>query len=285
MKLVNLTRHTVHTSFSGTLAPGQTSADGGKKRCRLEEALDEVVRVCGNNLGIRLNKREAELLNRLMVLDEKGSGFDINSLPPEIRDDPTGEKANDEAIRAAQQRRMDAATKANADAAHREAMINGEISDRKPRGVATIGDEGEEVTPDKLKSGFEKIMEENAKIAAGEKPSINEILDPVGVHMKRANTPAQDDPSDTIGKTPDPVEAASGRKDDATRNADAKHPDAKPAGRKNQMDEKAAEMAEKLSRLGPPPKKTEKPEKADRLNKSAKPEKPEKPAKGKKSVK
>ena len=92
MQFVNLTTHTVFTSFSGTLAPGQVSSDGGIKRRMLEDALSEIVKVCGRSLGIRLNAREADLIAKLMDLDEKGGGFDPSSLPKEVRDDPTGGK-------------------------------------------------------------------------------------------------------------------------------------------------------------------------------------------------
>ena len=126
MQFVNLTTRTVFTSFSGSLAPGQVSPDGGLKRRRLQDALEEVVKVCGSSLGIKLNAREAELIAKLMDLDAKGGGFDPASLPKEVRDDPTGEKRTSEAIREAQQREMDERGKANADAARREAEINGE---------------------------------------------------------------------------------------------------------------------------------------------------------------
>ena len=102
MQFVNLTTRTVFTSFSGSLAPGQVSPDGGLKRRKLEDALSEVVKVCGSSLGIRLNAREAELINKLMDLDAKGGGFDPASLPErpqrgeaQLRGHPTGAAARD----------------------------------------------------------------------------------------------------------------------------------------------------------------------------------------------
>lgn len=262
MQFVNLTRRTVFTSFSGTLAPGQVSSDGGLKRRRLEDALKEVVDVCGNSLGIRLNEREAQLINKLMTLDEKGGGFDPSTLPPEIRNDPTGEKRNSEAVRAAQQREMDERGKANADAARREAEINGETAPkRRAVGPATLEGEGEKVDPSKLKSGFEQIMEENAKIAAGEKPDAKEILDPIGAHaVGTAETPAQQDGQeaadtpdtpDAPGGEPVAVSMAKGLEGDGTKSADATEPIPQAPERGSAMDRKAAEVASDLAKIGP----------------------------------
>ncbi len=261
MQFVNLTTRTVFTSFSGSLAPGQVSPDGGLKRRKLEDALSEVVKVCGSSLGIRLNAREAELINKLMDLDAKGGGFDPASLPEEVRNDPSGEKRNSEAIRQAQQREMDERGKANDEAARREAEINGETDPnyRKPVGPATM--EGEKVDPSKLKSGFEKLMEENAKIAAGEnqgeKPTSEEILDPIGAHAKKdgaADPEPADQDAGAPGAEPVSVNMAKGLDGDGTKSADATVPEAVAPGRGNAMDRKAAEVAGKLSHIGPEPK-------------------------------
>lgn len=260
MQFVNLTTRTVFTSFSGSLAPGQVSPDGGLKRRKLEDALSEVVKVCGNSLGIRLNAREAELINKLMDLDAKGGGFDPASIPEEVRNDPSGEKRNSEAIRKAQQSEMDERGKANEDAARREAEINGETDPnyRKPVGPATM--EGERVDPSKLKSGFEKLMEENARIAAGEekeKPSSEEILDPIGAHAKKDGAADPEPAGQDVGAPgaePVSVDMAKGLEGDGTKSADATIPEAVAPGRGNAMDRKAAEVAEKLSHIGPEPK-------------------------------
>ena len=278
MQFVNLTTRTVFTSFSGSLAPGQVSSDGGLKRRRLQDALEEVVKVCGNSLGIRLNAKEAELINRLMDLDAKGGGFDPASLPPEVRNDPTGEKRNSEAIREAQQREMDERGKANADAARREAEINGETDPnaRKPVGPATLT--GEKVDPSKLKSGFERLMEENARIAAGEKekPSVEEVLDPIGAHAKKdgAQDPAPaDGEAGAPGAEPVSVSMAKGLEGDGTKSADATEPVPQAPERGSAMDRKAAEVAGKLSQIGP--------DKSDKAKKA----KAEKAEKGKKAGK
>jgi len=258
MQFVNLTTRTVFTSFSGSLAPGQVSPDGGLKRRRLQDALEEVVKVCGSSLGIRLNAREAELIAKLMDLDAKGGGFDPASLPKEVREDPTGEKRNSEAIREAQQREMDERGKANADAARREAEINGETDpDRKPVGPATLENEGEKVDASKLKSGFEKLMEENARIAAGEnkeKPSSEEILDPIGAHAKKDGAadpePAGGDAGE-IGAEPVSVSMAHGLEGDGTKSADAQEPVPQAPEKGSAMDRKAAEVAGDLAQIGP----------------------------------
>lgn len=259
MQFVNLTTRTVFTSFSGSLAPGQVSPDGGLKRRRLQDALEEVVKVCGSSLGIRLNSKEAELIAKLMDLDAKGGGFDPASLPKEVRDDPTGEKRNSEAIREAQQREMDERGKANADAARREAEINGETDPdyRKPVGHATLENEGEKVDASKLKSGFEKLMEENARIAAGEnkeKPSSEEILDPIGAHAKKDGAadpePAGGDAGE-IGAEPVSVSMAQGLEGDGTKSADAHEPVPQAPEKGSAMDRKAAEVAGDLAQIGP----------------------------------
>lgn len=259
MQFVNLTTRTVFTSFSGSLAPGQVSPDGGLKRRRLQDALEEVVKVCGRSLGIRLNAREADLISRLVDLDAKGGGFDPASLPQEVKEDPTGEKRNSEAVREAQQREMDERGRANADAARREAEINGETVPgyRKPVGPATIENEGEKVDASKLKSGFEKLMEENARIAAGEnneKTSPEEILDPIGAHAKKGGAadpcPAGGDAGE-FGKEPVSVSMAHGLEGDGTKSADALEPIPQAPENGSAMDRKAAEVAGDLAQLGP----------------------------------
>lgn len=257
MQFVNITTRTVFTSYSGTLAPGQVSSDGGIKRRKLEDVLAEIVRVCGNSLGIRLNSREAELISKLMDLDAKGGGFDPVSLPADVRNDPTGEKRNSEAVRKAQQREMDERTNVNVESARREAEINGETDPnaRKPVGPATM--EGEKVDASKLKSGFERLMEENARIAAGEnkeKPSSEEILDPIGAHAKKDGAPDPEPAGQDVGAPfadPISVNMAKGLEGDGTKSADATIPEAVAPGRGNAMDRKAAEIAGDLAQIGP----------------------------------
>lgn len=220
MQFVNLTAKTIYTTYSGTLLPGQVSADGGPKRRKLEELLHEIVKVCGSSLGIRLNAAEAQLLNQLMTLDEMGGSFNKNHLPPEVRNDPTGAKRAAASVLSAQQKEAAARDAANRRGAEVEAEINGEIQTRKPVGPGTL--QGEKVKQEDLKSGFELIMEENARIAAGqvasaqgnvEKKDVGEILDPIGSHAKQ-----------TKDGVADGVEKAPGGGDGAVVGADAGAP-------------------------------------------------------------
>jgi hypothetical protein len=144
MRFVNLTSRYVFNSFTGNIAPGAMSSDGGKYKRRLEEVLSEVVKACGSSLGIRLNENEAALLNKLIDLDEKGTKFDPTSIPEEIRRDPTGARRVSEDNGRAQQAELDKIADANRKTARREAEINGEILVRKPAGPAAM--KGEAVT-------------------------------------------------------------------------------------------------------------------------------------------
>ena len=283
MQLVNLTAKTIYTTYSGTLRPGQVSADGGPKRRKLEDLLNEIIKVCGTSLGIRLNATEAYLLNKLMTLYEKGGSFSKDQLPPEVRNDPTGEKRAAASVLAAQQKESDAMDAANRRGAQIEAEINGETQDRKPVGPGNL--QGETVKPDDLKSGFEQIMEENARIAAGqdvgdeEKKDIGEIRDPIGAHAKQtdgtenatgadggvdlgadAGEPSgegnesaagEGDGDKSIGTDPAAVTEAHGRDDDGTRSADTTPPPAQAPEKGGKMDQKAAEVAAGLDQIGP----------------------------------
>ena len=258
MRFVNISPRSVYTSYSGSLPPGGVSADGGPTRKKLEEVLSEIVKICGNNLGIRLNKKEAELLNKLMDLDEKGGGFTIDMLPEDVRNDPTGEKRSEAKRDNEQKNRINGISNANQEAAEREKIINGEIEERKPVGPATM--EGEKVSPSSIKSGFERIMEENARIEAGkpdEKKDVGEILDPIGYHMKGTGNEEEtnDDVEEAIGADPVSVSMAKGVDGDATKSADATIPKPSVTERSGNMDKVAADIAEKLSVVGPSEKK------------------------------
>lgn len=261
MRFVNLTRRYVCSSFVGNIPPGGVSADGGKNRRRLEEALDEVVKACGDKLGIRLNEREADLLNKLMNLDEKGGGFDPETIPEEVRNDPTGIKRVTERDRSVQNSEIKKMSDANSKAAQREAEINGETMERRPVGPATM--EGEKVVAEDLKSGFERIMEENARIAAGGKRmDVNEALDPIGAHaVKPGESHGPIEAADAESPKQDPVAAPAVAKDvpgDVARTADAvDEPVPQAQNPKNAMDRQAAEVAKGLSvlsALNNPPK-------------------------------
>ena len=179
MRFVNTSTQILYTRMSGDLLPGGVSASGGKYRTRLEEEMKAVVKTCGTRLGIRFTDSERALFNQLKALDEKGMKFDMSQLPEEVRNDPTGEKRVAARHMAAQQRQVDAMIAANKAAREREAVINGEV--REPVGPGNM--KGRKFDPaTELKSGFERIMEENARIAAGKKVNVRDALDPIGEH-------------------------------------------------------------------------------------------------------
>lgn len=254
MKLVNVTDRNVYNSSTGNVAPGRTTPDTFRD---LEKVLQKVVDICGRKFGIILNEREAALVERLMALDELGEKFDVMSIPASIRNDPTGAKKASEMTRKSQQASIDADKKANEEAERREAIINGEIDERaqrKPVGPATM--EGEKVDPKNIKSGFEAILEENARIAAGKKnehASTQEMLDPIGAHMKKGGSqdpePAQNDGTG-IGDA-QPVKQARNLDGDAVRTADANVPAPEVSERASAMDRQASDIARKLSTIGP----------------------------------
>ena len=266
MQFVNISNRPVYTVFTGSLGAGKVSSGNGDGSRQLERLLEKIVSACKDSLGIRLSDKEANLLNKLMELDERGGGFDPASIPPP-------KPAKDISIEA-QKRRLEAVAEANDAAARREAEINGEVlnkPERKPVGPATLADEGVKVEPEMLKTGFDAIMEANAEI---EKSHLNpkEALDPIGAHAAgtyrgvtlgehpesfKEKEPAE--PSKAIGKDPEPVPEASNREDDATRSADTSLPEPEPAGN-GKMDQQAAEMAKKLSTIGPEPGTSEGPE-------------------------
>jgi len=270
MQFVNVSSRSVYTSYAGMLAPGAVSS-GKEKKCHdLEDALAGIIRECKGVMGIRLSKTEADLLDKLIKLDELGSGFRPESIPDEIRNDPTGAARASKSRNEAQQKAMDNLAKANKRSAIREAEINGEIAERRPVGPATI--EGEPVQPSMIKSGFERIMEENARIAAGKnKDPVTdaEILDPIGYHAKGVDhgdshaedvqppvpdapdAPAEAEPEKAIGKDPEKVKEAKNVEGDVTKLADAAPPPQGKPARQNQMDRLAAETAAKLATLGP----------------------------------
>lgn len=184
MRFVNLTKRTVHTRFTGFIRPGMT-VSGNKESQKLEDVLSNVVGGCGSSVGIVLSDREVNLLSALMSLDDLGKSFSPNDIPAEIREDPNGVKRAAEKNAEAQFEGIRGMQRKNAESMKREETINGEIHERHPVGMATM--EGEPVNPSMLKTGFEKIMEENARIAAGQadgkKADAGEMLDPIGRHM------------------------------------------------------------------------------------------------------
>ena len=234
MKLVNITDRNVYNSTIGNVAPGRTTPDTYKDFCK---AMQKVVDMCGNRFGIILNDSEAALLERIVSLDELGEKFDVNSIPAEVRNDPLGKKRASEMTRKSQ-----------------HAAIVAEQNPRKPVGPATM--EGEKVKPEMLKSGFEAILAENERIAAGkgkEHASVQEMLDPVGAHMKKnaAKDPAPAENDGTGLGDAQPVRQARDLDGDAVRSADANLPAPEVSERANAMDRQASDIARKLSTIGP----------------------------------
>lgn len=255
MKFVNTTNKTVHNKFTGFMHPGKIISGNSDSKC-LKISLKKIIDACGDKVAIRLDDDEVALVDALMKLDAIGGKFDPKSIPDEIRNDPTGERRSSERSRQTQQKSIDDAKLSVEDARRREAFINGEILEPKRRPVGMANMEGEPVDPSKLKSGFERIMEENARIAAGEKPKADpsEMLDPVGAHMKKdgePDAPNNDGPYDAAGKPAEPLKRAIHRPDDGTRSADAVEPLPEISERAGAMDRSAAEMARKLSIVGP----------------------------------
>jgi len=252
MRFVNMSARPAYTKMSGHLLPGQTSPDGGAFRRNLENALAEVVNACGERLSIILNEREAKLLERLIDLDEKGTGFKRESLPKEVLEDPIGTKEAEKRIEDSQKKRIDDIVRTNDDHARIESEINGE-SVKKPYVKAHEAPSGEKVEPEMLKSGFDKIMEENAKIESS-KPKFdqNVALDPIGANAKKDAETNGD--ADERADEREEVLDVDGDKDmtevdGIAARAETNEPHAMPADERNAMDKKAAEMAESLSVL------------------------------------
>lgn len=230
MKIVNTSEHIHYVTRYGKLNPGNMTGDLSAYKMLIKE-LQRLVSYCGDSLAIILSDTEKDIITKIFELDEKGRTFDRNSLSKDALEDPTGEKRAEKSRLDAQQAEIDARAKRNAEAAQYEAMINGEISERKPVGPATM--KGEKVEPSMLKSGFEAIMEANAKIEANKKINVGEMLDPIGEHLKN-NTPAEKAVEDIKDK-------------DVEQNV------AEPTVAKtsNEMDRVASEVASGIAQFGP----------------------------------
>lgn len=193
MRFVNMSARPAYSTMSGSLGPGDVSSDGGPHRTKMEKVLAEVVKSCGTRLGLRLNEREARLIDEIVTLDEKGRAFTKECLPEEIRNDPTGEKKREAMEDEAQRRKSESVRMDNEKRARTEAVINGETDEHEGR-KSYGANEG----PSNRKTGFDAIMEENARIASGEKKfDVNEILDPIAAHAKEPKEaePAADEPA------------------------------------------------------------------------------------------
>lgn len=160
MKFVNTQSRIIYNSAIGKVNPGVTTIDKYKD---LEKCLQKIIDICGKNFRIVLNAKEAQLIAKLMELDEAGTKFDPSIIPLDVRKDPTGINRLVEAERKQQHAAIEATAKSNKEAAEREALINGEVADKpkiRPLGVNRSA-EGEK----KEMSGFEQILAENARIA------------------------------------------------------------------------------------------------------------------------
>lgn len=182
MKFINTANRIIYRSATGRINPGQTTPDTYKT---LEKCLTEIIDICGNDMRLVLNANEAKLLAKVMELDEAGSKFNPKSIPASIRNDPTGIKRLIERDRRNQHAALEATARANVKAAEREAMINGEIDEKraiKPIGVDRNGEQKNEPV-----SGFDAILAENARIAAGQNQAktAQEIADPIGANAKQ----------------------------------------------------------------------------------------------------
>lgn len=179
MKFVNITDRIVYSSRTGNINPGKKTPDFYHD---LEKALQTVIDMCGKKFGVILSENEARLLNKVIDLDEIGSKFDPNTIPLEIRKDPLGIQRVKNAEVKAQHADLNSTAKANADAARREALINGEVEDKPsitPLQVPRNGEDVEQGSGQSRPSGFEAILQENARIAAGKQVSTKDILNPV----------------------------------------------------------------------------------------------------------
>ena len=202
MKFVNASNRIIYRSAIGKVDPGRTTID---KYHDLEKALKAIIDICGKDLRIVLNTNEAQMLAKVIDLDEAGTKFNPNTIPAEIRNDPTGIKRLMERERKVQSLENKKTAKANKDAAMREAMINGEVDENpsiKPIGVdRSKEDKGGEQT-----FGFDAILAENARIAAGQSAthaSFKDIADPIGAASKpeqpeQPSEPEDPDQTDTL---------------------------------------------------------------------------------------
>lgn len=247
MQLINMSTKVIGTSY-GSVYPGRTSSKLSRERKQLVDVLKAVTRWYGPKIALKLDDEELSLLSKVTEMHKRGMAFNPNDIPSEVRNDPTGAKRNDQRIHEAHSRHIVDLQKSAMEAQRREDLINGEIADRKPVGYATMA--GDKVTPDALKSGFEKILEENARIASGKESrrfDEREALDPIGAHMKEP-----DNPEDDMATYPPAQPAVAGTDTEAAVEG---VPEPEALGH-SELDVKAAELARQLSEIGPAKKRT-----------------------------
>lgn len=249
MRFVNITRRNIYNSLFGMISPGRTSADT-KASWFLADDLKRIITACKGKVGIRLNDEEARLLGELMDLDEIGNSFDAKTIPEEIRNDPTGEKR---AVKGAFDAHKNEVGKIKRKAVlekDREAKINGEEVGKKPSGLTST--RTEEVNQSSLKSGFEKILEENERIKSDKKLDVgaDKILNPFGNRVDDGGVKDYTHGAADMVPEANPIAGDDGA-NDATRSANASVPEPEVSENAGEMDRKAADVADALFSIGP----------------------------------
>jgi len=245
MKIVNTTKMRLYRTALGNLLPMKATSDSYRG---LEKELNNIVNMCGTQLGVILNDNEKALIDKLMSLDERGENFKPSAYKAPVHV-PASAMAQENELRKDMSHAKESAV--------REAIINGEIDEntRTPVGPGTM--RGEKVDPSSIKTGFSRILEENAKIASKKETlDPNEALDPIGAHMKRGDSAevSVDDPSFKVADA-QPIANGNGVDGDATKSANVDIPKNEVSERAGAMDRKAAEMSRQLSHIGPEPAK------------------------------
>ena len=226
MQFVNRSTRNVYTKFAGMLAPGAVTSGNGRESKILVQTLESIVNSVGSDIGIRLTQREAELIKKIIELDEAGCKFDPDSIPEDVRNDPVGARHAIEMSRRAQNRGINKMARSNAEAIARDIEINKEVVDEGPSEVKSM--DSLRAIPSALGSGFDAIMRANSRIESGSAEEIGNILCPIGANsVAGGKGPSSDKPVD--------------------ENAGAK-PTA--ADKRSRLDGQAAEMAEALSPIG-----------------------------------
>lgn len=181
MKFVNKSTSPVYTSMSGSLNPGRVSADIGYGKEDLKNVLARIVKSCGNKLYIRLNDTELGLVKSLMELHDKGMAFKPTDLPGNCVRDPYNRESVTKRALESQKSMHDAIAEVNKEKGDRNRLVDGETKDES----GNIKESNEDIL---ARSGFASILEENKKIASGQK-KLDPITaaDPFGQAFKDVN--------------------------------------------------------------------------------------------------
>ena len=198
MRLINHTNTPRFSRLAGTtLLPGARSADGKAQR-GLSDALEAVIKGCGNSFYVVLNPHELDLLSALASLDKSGVAFDPSKdLDAAALTDPYGEARNEDKAAAAHAQILKRADKANAISAKNEEMVNGEVGPATPeQGTRYVkptegnGNHGRPVTPadvGHLESSLAALQRQNAAIASGAVTTAQAL----GIHTEPVVTATQ----------------------------------------------------------------------------------------------